>query len=46
MVSVGKGSLVGKERVEVILGFRFVEDVFVGGFRIWVYFFFVDFVLR
>lgn len=37
-MSVGKGSLVGKERAEVILGLRPAEDASVGGLRIWVHF--------
>lgn len=38
MVNVGKSSLVGRERAEVVLSLQPAEDASVGGLRLWVHF--------
>lgn len=43
---VGKSSLVGGERAEVVLGLWPAEDASVGGLGLWVHFAPVDPVLR
>lgn len=45
-MSVGKSSLVGGERSEVVLHLPLAEDASVGGLRLWVHFAPVDPVSR